>query len=84
MPLHEDLRTPQQILNDIREEFERASHAERAFVDWERTNKTATCDEFAEHFNRWVDSSLPYVRSRHLIEEHFPEYNDAMQQRLSG
>lgn len=80
--MSEDARNPQQLLKDIHTEYQYALDAEIAFVEWEKSHKDATCDEFLEQFNRWVDSSLPYVRSRHLIEERFPDLIGKMRSEL--
>lgn len=71
------------ILSTIADDFRRALEAERAFVEWERTHRSAAFAEFTERFVAWVDASETYVRKYHTIEEHFPVYSDKMHAALT-
>ena len=64
-----------EILASIATDFRRAIEAERAFVDWERTHRSAEFDEFTKRFVEWVDASEAYVSKFHTIEEHFPVFS---------
>ena len=66
------------ILATIAADFRRALEAERAFVEWERTNRSAKFSEFTKRFVEWVDASEAYVSKYHTIEEHFPAFSDKM------
>lgn len=66
------------ILATIAADLRRALEAERAFVEWERTNRSAQFSEFTKRFVEWVDASEAYVAKFHLIEEHFPAFSDKM------
>ena len=72
-----------EILTTIATDFRRALEAERAFVEWERTHRTADFAEFAEKFVQWVDASEAYVRKFHTIEEYFPVFSDKMHAALN-
>ena len=66
------------ILETIAADFRRALEAERAFVEWEHTNRSAQFSEFTRRFIEWVDASEAYVSKYHTIEEHFPAFSDKM------
>lgn len=72
-----------EILLTIADDFRRALEAERAFVDWERTHRSAEFAEFTRRFVTWVDASETYVRKYHTIEEYFPVYSDRMHAALT-
>ena len=70
------------ILATIAADFRRALEAERAFVEWERANRSAQFSEFTKRFVEWVDASEAYVSKYHTIEEHFPAFSDKMHDAL--
>jgi len=72
-----------EILATIATDFRRALEAERAFVEWERTHRSAEFAEFTKRFVEWVDASEAYVRKFHTIEEQFPVFSDKMHAVLS-
>ena len=72
-----------EILATIAADFRRALEAERAFVEWERTHRSAEFMEFTKRFIDWVDASEAYVRKYHTIEEQFPVFSDKMHAALS-